>query len=51
MTHDSRPSSDKTTGRCPGYVRDSIVLLTAGGAVDPSNMQWQTAVEAKKTID
>jgi hypothetical protein len=31
----------------PGYVVDHIVALACGGADSPSNMQWQTAAEAK----
>jgi hypothetical protein len=31
----------------PGYVVDHIVPLACGGADEPSNMQWQTAAEAK----
>ncbi len=42
------PSTGKTTGRCPGYVKDHIKPLCAGGADHPSNMQWQTDAEAKK---
>lgn len=42
------PSTGKTTGRCPGYVKDHINPLCAGGADHPSNMQWQTVAQAKK---
>jgi hypothetical protein len=31
----------------PGYVVDHIIPLECGGADTPSNMQWQTALEAK----
>jgi hypothetical protein len=31
----------------PGYVVDHIIPLECGGADDPSNMQWQTAADAK----
>ncbi len=31
----------------PGYVVDHIVPLACGGADEPSNMQWQTAAEAR----
>ena len=41
------PSTGKRTGRCPGYVKDHIVPLCAGGADAVSNMQWQTVREAK----
>jgi len=30
-----------------GYVVDHVVPLACGGADAPSNMQWQTAEEAK----
>src|SRR6267142_2270076 len=33
--------------RRPGYGVDHIVPLECGGADSPSNMQWQTIVEAK----
>ncbi len=32
----------------PGYVVDHIVPLCAGGADDPSNMQWQDVGQAKR---
>jgi hypothetical protein len=41
------PSTDKTTGACPGYVKDHIVPLCKGGADEPWNLQWQTVEEAK----
>jgi hypothetical protein len=41
------PSTGKTTGGCPGWVRDHVVPLCKGGADHPSNMQWQTVKDAK----
>jgi len=41
------PSTGRTSGPCPGYVRDHIVPLACGGADAVSNMQWQTTEEAK----
>ena len=41
------PSTGKTTGACPGYVRDLIVPLCKGGADSIYNMQWQTVGAAK----
>ncbi len=32
----------------PGYVVDHVVPLCAGGADDPSNMQWQEVGQAKE---
>ena len=41
------PSTGKRSGACPGYVKDHVVALCAGGADSPSNMQWQTVRDAK----
>lgn len=40
------PSTGLTYGRCPGYIKDHVVPLCAGGADHPSNMQWQTVQDA-----
>ena len=41
------PANSKARGACPGYVVDHVKPLCAGGADDPSNMQWQTVADAK----
>ena len=41
------PATGDTRGKCPGWIVDHIVPLCAGGADDPSNMQWQTVADAK----
>jgi hypothetical protein len=41
------PSTGKTSGACPGYVVDHVKALKHGGADAPSNMQWQTTIDAK----
>jgi len=41
------PSTNKSSGFCPGYVIDHVKPLKRGGADDPSNMQWQTTADAK----
>lgn len=41
------PSTGRTTGACPGYVRDHVVPLCKGGADSVANMQWQTVAEGK----
>lgn len=41
------PSTHKTYGACPGYVKDHIKPLACGGRDHPSNMQWQTVADAK----
>jgi hypothetical protein len=42
------PSTGKTSGKCPGYVVDHVTPLKRGGADAPSNMQWQSAQDAKR---
>ena len=42
------PSTGKTKGACPGYVKDHIKPLACGGADAVDNLQWQTKEEAKK---
>ena len=41
------PATGRTSGACPGYVKDHIVPLACGGPDAPSNMQWQTIRDAK----
>ena len=41
------PSTGRTTGACPGYVKDHIVALDCGGPDAVSNMQWQTIAAAR----
>lgn len=42
------PSTGKRSGDCPGYVVDHVKALACGGADSPSNMQWQTVLDAKE---
>lgn len=42
------PATGQTRGPCPGYIVDHVHPLCAGGADAPSNMQWQTAGDAKR---
>ena len=44
------PSTGRTTGACPGYIKDHIRALDCGGPDAVSNLQWQT-VEAAKAKD
>lgn len=41
------PSTGQARGACPGYVKDHVIPLCAGGPDAVSNMQWQTIAEAK----
>ena len=41
------PSTGRKWGACPGYVRDHIKPLCAGGADAIWNMQWQTTKDAR----
>ena len=41
------PATGKSRGACPGYVVDHVIPLCAGGADDPSNMQWQELAASK----
>lgn len=42
------PANAQPSGPCPGYIVDHVMPLCAGGADDPTNMQWQTVEEAKE---
>jgi hypothetical protein len=41
------PSTGRTHGACPGYVRDHVIPLCKGGPDSVTNMQWQTVAEGK----
>ena len=41
------PSTGRTTGACPGWIRDHIIPLCKGGPDTVANMQWQTVAAAK----
>lgn len=41
------PVNGKSAGPCPGYIKDHIKPLCAGGADSVENMQWQKVAEAK----
>jgi hypothetical protein len=42
------PSTGKTRGVCPGYVKDHINPLCNGGSDTVTNMAWQTVADAKE---
>lgn len=44
------PSTGRTTGACPGWIKDHMIPLCIGGADAVFNMQWQT-VEAARAKD
>ena len=41
------PSTGRTTGACPGYIKDHIVPLACGGPDSVANLQWQTTAAGK----
>jgi hypothetical protein len=41
------PSTGRTRGACPGWIKDHIVPLCKGGADAVWNLQWQTTTAAK----
>jgi hypothetical protein len=41
------PATGKTSGACPGWVRDHVIPLCKGGPDTVANMQWQTVEDAK----
>lgn len=41
------PSTGRTTGACPGWVKDHVVPLACGGRDAVANLQWQTTAAAK----
>ena len=43
------PSTGRTIGACPGYVRDHVVPLACGGADTVENLQW--AARAKDKLE
>jgi hypothetical protein len=46
LTHPC-PANGRSSGACPGYVKDHVVPLACGGPDTPSNIQWQTRADAK----
>lgn len=42
------PSTGKTTGACPGFIKDHVIPLCKGGPDAPANLQWQTTAAAKE---
>ncbi len=41
------PSTGKSSGACPGYVKDHVKARACGGADSADNMQWQTTAAGK----
>jgi hypothetical protein len=46
LTHPC-PATGRTSGACPGYVKDHVIPLACRRPDVPSNMQWQTRADAK----
>jgi hypothetical protein len=46
LTHPC-PATGRTSGACPGYVKDHILPLACGGPDAVANLQWQTIGDAK----
>jgi hypothetical protein len=46
LTHPC-PATGRTSGACPGYIKDHVVPLACGGPDAVSNMRWQTIREAR----
>jgi hypothetical protein len=46
LTHPC-PATGRTSGACPGYVKDHVKALVCGGPDAVPNMQWQTRADAK----
>jgi hypothetical protein len=44
--HNPCPATGKIQKSCPGFIVDHKIPLCAGGADEPSNMQWQTKAES-----
>jgi hypothetical protein len=41
------PATGRTSGACPGCIKDHIVPSACGGPDAVSNMQWQATADAK----
>ena len=41
------PSTNKTTGACPGWIVDHLVPICFGGMDSPLNMQWQELAQSR----
>lgn len=41
------PANGKTSGACPGWIKDHIVPLYCNGPDTPANLQWQTVEESR----